>query len=179
VGDCVACHTAPEGKPYAGGFPLRRSSAYLRLQYQPRMPLRYRSLALALCSRDARRGRSQGRHLYPAFPTTISTIVTDQRSHGALRFSDDARGGACRNAGKRVTFPLNIRMLIAAGSCCISNPPAFVPTRRKNTEWNRGAYRYRDWRIVVRATPRAMHWVLKSAISAWPAARPKDGTRRR
>ena len=76
--DCVACHTAPGGKPFAGGmaFPLPFGSLY-STNITPDMDTGIGAWSDEDFVKALHEGvGSDGKHLYPAFPYTSYTLMT-------------------------------------------------------------------------------------------------------
>jgi hypothetical protein len=76
--DCVACHTAPGGKPFAGGmaFPLPFGSLY-STNITPDMDTGIGAWSDEDFVKALHEGVGRdGKHLYPAFPYTSYTLMT-------------------------------------------------------------------------------------------------------
>jgi mono/diheme cytochrome c family protein len=142
IGDCIACHTAPEGRPYAGGFPLRTQFGTIYgSNITPDTDAGIGRWSLAAFTRAMREGVDrQGRHLYPAFPYDHFTILTDEDLKALYAFLMTREPVRQKTPAHAVTFPLNIRMLIAGWKLLYFEPTGFRPDPTQNTEWNRGAY---------------------------------------
>src|SRR4051812_5378867 len=73
-GDCTACHSRPDGPPFAGNFPLETPFGTIYTSNITPDP----ETGIGRWSREAfRRSLKEGvnragHHLYPAFPTTSS-----------------------------------------------------------------------------------------------------------
>lgn len=143
VADCVACHTAPGGRPYAGGLAL--VTPFGTLASPNITPDRETGIG-GYTEGDLRRllregiGRG-GKHIYPAMPYPAYSKMTDA-DIGALA----AYLGALepvRNAVEvnRLPFPFNIRVALVGWN--LLNFAGAVPARddpERSPEWNRGAY---------------------------------------
>ncbi|HEY0338816.1 MAG TPA: cytochrome c [Burkholderiales bacterium] len=142
LGDCIACHTAPEGKPYAGGFPLRTQFGTIYgSNITPDGDAGIGRWSLAAFTRAMREGVDrQGRHLYPAFPYDHFTLVSDEDLKALYAFLMTREPVRVDTPANEVTFPLNIRMLVAGWKLLYFEPTGFRPDPTQNTEWNRGAY---------------------------------------
>jgi len=72
AGDCVACHTAPGGKPYAGGLPMPTPIGdIISTNITPSTSAGIGRYAEQQFSDALRKGiRADGKHLYPAMPYT-------------------------------------------------------------------------------------------------------------
>ena len=78
VGDCIACHTAPGGKPFAGGFALQTPfGAIMTPNLTPDDATgigRWSKDNFARAMHEGR--RPDGAYLYPAFPYPYYTKVS-------------------------------------------------------------------------------------------------------
>ena len=95
VGDCIACHTAPGGKPFAGGFALQTPfGAIMTPNLTPDDATgigRWSKDNFARAMHEGR--RPDGAYLYPAFPYPYYTKVTRAGRRCDLRLSADAGAG--------------------------------------------------------------------------------------
>ena len=142
IGDCVACHTAPEGKAYAGGLPLKTQFGTIYgTNITPDPETGIGRWSYAAFARAMREGVDrEGRHLYPAFPYDHFTIVTDddlQAIYAFLMTREPVRAERPRND---LAFPLNIRTLVSGWKILYLDQRPFRPEPAHGPEWNRGAY---------------------------------------
>jgi hypothetical protein len=72
AGDCVACHTAPGGKPFGGGLPVATPVGHVfSANITPSKTYGIGNYTLEQFTLAVRRGvRADGTHLYPAMPYT-------------------------------------------------------------------------------------------------------------
>ena len=79
IGNCAVCHTASNGKPYAGGRPLKTPFGTIygtNITPEPTAGIgRWSEAAFARAMREGL--DREGRHLYPAFPYDHFTRMTD------------------------------------------------------------------------------------------------------
>jgi len=143
AGDCVACHTAPGGKPYAGGLTVPTpigniistnitpsASAGIGRYTEPQF-------------RDAlRKGiRADGHRLYPAMPYTSYAQVTDDDVHALYAyFMHGVAPVDSKPTPTRLPFPFNIRLSMAGWNLLFLDGKPFTPDPAKGAAWNRGAY---------------------------------------
>jgi len=80
IGNCNDCHTAPGGKPYAGGRALKTPFGTIYgTNIKPDPDTGIGRWSEAAFSRAMREGLDrQGRHLYPAFPYDHFTKLNDE-----------------------------------------------------------------------------------------------------
>jgi len=79
LGNCLGCHTAEGGKPYAGGTPIKTPFGTIYgTNITPDAETGIGRWPLEAFTRAMREGIDrEGRHLYPAFPYDHFTRVTD------------------------------------------------------------------------------------------------------
>jgi len=142
VGDCVACHTAPGGKPFAGG--LRLATPFGDIATPNLTPDEETGLGRWTADEFARAlhdgiGRN-GMRLYPAFPYPYYTKVTRRDADAILTFLRSLT--PVRNAVPRDTlpFPYDIRLAMAGWNMLFFKPGEFTPDPARSAEYNRGAY---------------------------------------
>jgi mono/diheme cytochrome c family protein len=143
AGDCVACHTAPGGKPMAGGLSLPTPvGAISSTNITPSKTHGIGNYTLEQFSTALRAGiRADGKHLYPAMPYNAYAKVTD--NDVKLLYGYFMEGVAPVDATPPPTnlpFPFNIRLSMAAWNLLFLDRNAFQPDASKDAQWNRGAY---------------------------------------
>lgn len=140
--DCVACHSAPGGKPYAGGTKLFTPFGTL---VAPNITPDTETGIGAWTEDDLRRtlhegiGRG-GKRLYPAMPYPAYTKMTDGDIHALWSYLTTLE--PVRNAVdvNQLPFPFDIRLSMAGWNLLNFEPGRFRPEPGKSAEWNRGAY---------------------------------------
>jgi mono/diheme cytochrome c family protein len=142
AGDCVACHTAPGGTPFAGGLALQTPfGAIMTPNITPDNATGIGSWSADDFARAMHEGkRPGGTRLYPAFPYTYYTKVTRADSDAIfayLRSLDPVSNTVNRNT---LPFPFNIRSSMSAWNALFFTPGVFKPDPNKSEEFNRGAY---------------------------------------
>ncbi|SEA60965.1 c-type cytochrome [Paraburkholderia sartisoli] len=143
AGDCVACHTAPTGKPFAGGLPLATPLGnIISTNITPSKTGGIGNYTYGQFSDAVRKGiRADGAHLYPAMPYTSYAQVTDDDMKALYAYFmqgvtpvDEAASASS------LPFPFNIRLSMAAWNMLFLDSKPFEPDPSKSAEWNRGAY---------------------------------------
>jgi mono/diheme cytochrome c family protein len=142
IGDCTTCHTAPEGTPYAGGFPLHTQFGTIygtNITPEPDTGIgRWSQIAF---TRAMREGVDRaGRHLYPAFPYEHFVLLGDDdiaALYAFLMTREPVRAQPPRN---QLAFPLNMRILLAGWKALYLDRTEFRADPAQNADWNRGAY---------------------------------------
>jgi mono/diheme cytochrome c family protein len=142
AGDCVACHTAPGGTPFAGGLALQTPfGAIMTPNITPDNATGIGSWSADDFARAMHEGkRPGGTRLYPAFPYTYYTKVTRSDSDAIftyLRSLEPASNSVNRNT---LPFPFNIRTSMAGWNALFFTSGEFKPDPNKSEEFNRGAY---------------------------------------
>jgi mono/diheme cytochrome c family protein len=142
AGDCVACHTTPGGKPFAGGLALQTPfGAIMTPNLTPDNATGIGSWSADDFARAMHEGkRPGGTRLYPAFPYPSYTKVSRADSdaiYAYLRSLDPVVSEVNRNT---LPFPFNIRTSMAGWNMLFFTPGEFKPDPAKSEEFNRGAY---------------------------------------
>jgi len=142
MGDCVACHSAPGGKPFAGGRTIETPFGNL---LSPNLtPDRETGLgawtdAEFLRAMHEGRGRA-GEHLYPAFPYAYYTRVSDADVLAIHAYLATLEPVVNKVVSNQLPFPFNVRASLIAWNALNFTPGRFQPDSSKSAEWNRGAY---------------------------------------
>ena len=142
LGDCVACHSAPGGKPFAGGRAIE--TPFGKLLSPNLTPDRDTGIgdwtdAEFLRAMHEGRGRS-GEHLYPAFPYVYYTRVSDEDVLAIRAFLRTLEPVANKVETNKLPFPFDVRASLVAWNALNFKPGRFQPDPAKSAEWNRGAY---------------------------------------
>ena len=142
IGDCVACHTAPGGRAYAGGFPLHTPFGTIYgTNITPDAETGIGRWSLAAFTRAMREGVDRaGRHLYPVFPYDHFTLVSDEDIRALYAFLMTREPVRAETPANDVAFPISFRPLVAGWKLLFFEPAAFRSDAAKGEEWNRGAY---------------------------------------
>jgi len=140
--DCVACHTAPGGRPYAGGLAFRLPFGTLyssNITPDPKYGIGAWSDAAFV--RAVRRGvGADGEELYPAFPyTSYRNMSTDDilAIRAYLGTLPPVSGTGVSND---LSFPFNLRFLMRGWKLLFMSRTALRADPARSAEWNRGAY---------------------------------------
>jgi len=142
AGDCVACHSAPGGKQFAGGRPMPTPFGNL---YAPNITADdetgigqwtaddfYRMMHKGV-SRD-------GTLLYPAMPFAAYTKVTREDSDAIYAYLMSVPPVNQKNRPHELRFPFNQRDLLIGWRTLYFKEGEYVADTTKSTQWNRGAY---------------------------------------
>lgn len=143
IGDCVACHTAPDGgRAYAGGFPLSTQFGTIHgTNITPDPDTGIGRWSLAAFTRAMREGVDrEGRQLYPVFPYDHFTLLGDEDVQALYAFFMTREPVRAETPANDVTFPINFRPLVAGWKLLFFEPAAFRTDTTRSDAWNRGAY---------------------------------------
>jgi mono/diheme cytochrome c family protein len=140
--DCMACHTAPDGKRFAGGlaFSLPFGTLY-STNITPDKETGIGNYSDADFLNALQRGtREDGAHLYPAMPFASYTRMTvdDALAIKAYLFSLPPVDAPDRD--NPLSFPFNQRALMGAWAWLFNPGKRFQANAAQTPEWNRGAY---------------------------------------
>lgn len=142
VGDCTACHTAPNGEYMAGGRPV---------------PTPFGTIYSANLTPDVQTGLGAwnsdqfvqamrlgvdplGNHLYPAFPYPYFTKVTREDLMAIWSYLQTLEPVANEVKPTDLLGPLDWRPLMMGWKTLFFEPGVYEPNPEKSEEWNRGAY---------------------------------------
>lgn len=142
AGNCMACHTARGGAPYAGGRRIDTPfGVVVAGNLTPDADTGLGAWSPAAFRRALHEGRSRdGRLLYPAFPYAHTTRVSDRDAdalHAYLRSLPPVRQA---RAAHELRFPYNTQAALAVWQILNFEPGRFQPDAAQSAEWNRGAY---------------------------------------
>lgn len=142
AGDCISCHTAPGGTPYAGG--LRMQTPFGDMQTPNITPDPgtgigswsaddfYRALHDGV-------GRRVG-DLYPVMPYTFYTKVTRTDSDAIYAYLMSLKPAQNAVVVNQLRFPFDIRQTMGFWRELYFREGTFEPDPGRDAEWNRGAY---------------------------------------
>lgn len=142
AGDCVACHTAPEGKVFAGGRAMPTPFGTLYTSNITPDP----ETGIGRWSADdfymtMHHGRfPDGGLLYPAMPFGSYTKVTREDSDAIFSYLKTIAPIHQANRPHELDFPYNNRSLILGWRTLFFKEGEFERDPNKSDEWNRGAY---------------------------------------
>ena len=142
AGDCISCHTAAGGAPFAGGYRLNTPFGYLltpNITPEPETGIGswsaddfYRALHEGVSKR--------GEDMFPAMPYDFYTTVTREDSdaiYAYLRTVKPVRNAVDVN---HLQFPYNQRLSMAAWRELYFTERTYKADPAKSPAWNRGAY---------------------------------------
>lgn len=84
--------------------------------------------------------RPNGEHLYPAFPYTAFTQLTDADLDAMFAYLQSIAPVRRENQANELGFPFNVRALLGPWKALFFNAGVYQPDADQSDEWNRGAY---------------------------------------
>ncbi|MGO0792153.1 c-type cytochrome [Herbaspirillum seropedicae] len=142
AGNCMACHTARGGAPYAGGRAI--ASPFGTLYTSNITPDKTTGIGQWSADdfwRALHHGRGkEGQFLYPAFPYTSYTRLSRADSDALFAYLQSLPPVARANQAHALRFPYDQRMLLGLWRALYFTPQSYQPDPRQDAQWNRGAY---------------------------------------
>lgn len=142
AGDCIACHTARGGEPFAGGLEMPTPFGTI---YTPNITPDPETGIGKWSADDFYRALHEGKSkdgslLYPAFPYPSYTKVTRADSDAIYGYIQTIAPVKKKNKPHALKFPYNQRNLLIGWRALYFKPGEYKPDTRQSPEWNRGAY---------------------------------------
>lgn len=143
AGDCVACHSAPKGKPFAGGLPMTTPMGKIyTTNITPDPATGIGQWTEQDFDKALRRGVSKdGHNLYPAMPYPSYAKVRDDDV--AALYAYFMKGVAPvrqANRASDIPFPLNMRWPLSLWNLVFLDKAVYQDKDSHDVAWNRGAY---------------------------------------
>jgi mono/diheme cytochrome c family protein len=142
AGDCVSCHTAPGGKPYAGGLKMKTPFGFLLSpNITPDMETGIGSWSKDDFARALQEGiNKKGQDLYPAMPFTSYTKVTRADVDAIYDYLRTLQPVSNAVKVNQLDFPFNVRSSMMVWRELFFKRGSFKPDPKQSDAWNRGAY---------------------------------------
>ena len=139
AGNCVTCHTAPGGKPFAGGYPLKTPFGTVHgTNITPDPETGIGRWSLADFTRAMREGLDpQGRHYYPAFPYDYFTRLSDGDVGALYAYLMTREPVRSTPPANHMLVP---RIAVGVWKSKYFQPGRYRPDPARDARWNRGAY---------------------------------------
>jgi mono/diheme cytochrome c family protein len=140
--DCMGCHTAAGGEPYAGGLAIRTPFGTL---YSPNItPDRKTGIGnitdagfLKVLHQGV---MPDGTRLYPAMPYAAYTYMTDADALAIKAYLFSLAPVHAVTPKDTLAFPYNQRWLMVFWQALYDPDTRFEPRSDRGAQWNRGAY---------------------------------------
>lgn len=142
IGGCTNCHTAKNGALLAGGdaIPSPYGDFYAP-NITPDPETGIGGWTQAQFDRAMREGRgADGSPLYPAFPYTSYTRMTDEDLAALKGYLDALPAVSQASRAHELWFPFNLRWGLYLWQWLFFTPERFTPDPGRDEAWNRGAY---------------------------------------
>jgi mono/diheme cytochrome c family protein len=143
VADCVACHSIPGGKAFAGGLKMGTPlGAIYATNITPDLETGIGKYNLPEFDRAVRQGIARdGRHLYPAMPYPSYVKLTDADVTALYRFFMKQVPPVHRaNLKSDIPALLSFRWPLAIWNYFFAPSGSYVAKTNHDAAWNRGAY---------------------------------------
>lgn len=140
--DCMVCHTAAGGKPYAGGLAIRTPFGTL---YSPNITPDRKTGIGNFTDTDFLRVLHEGvmpdgTRLYPAMPYAAYTYMTDADALAIKAYLFSLAPMHAVTPPDTLAFPYDQRWLMAFWQALYDPNTRFEPRSDRSAQWNRGAY---------------------------------------
>lgn len=143
LSDCVACHSLPDGKPFAGGLQMATPlGAIHATNVTPDRETGIGNYSLADFDRAVRHGVAPGgRRLYPAMPYPSYAKLSDDDVKALYAFfMNGVQPARQANIPSDIPWPLNMRWPIALWNGMFAADTPYAAKTGQDALWNRGAY---------------------------------------
>ena len=141
--DCVACHSVPDGKPFAGGLKMGTPlGAIYTTNITPSKKDGIGNYTLAEFDRAMRKGvAADGHRLYPAMPYPSYSKMSDEDVHALYAyFMHEVKPADVPDKPSEIPWPLDMRWPIAFWNLVFAPDETYRKVESHDAEWNRGAY---------------------------------------
>ncbi|WP_144631565.1 cytochrome c [Bordetella genomosp. 13] len=141
--DCVACHTAKGGAPYAGGYAIESPMGQIwSTNITPSKRFGIGDYTEREFARALREGIARdGHHLYPAMPYTSYAQLTDKDVSALYAyFMNDVKPVEKATPRTDLPFPFSMRASMVGWNLVYNSVKPFTPDPSKPQEINRGNY---------------------------------------
>ena len=143
LGDCIACHSAPGGKAFAGGLPMKTPVGTIySTNITPDVATGIGRWTASQFEGALRRGLSRdGHNLYPAMPYPSYAKMRDDDVDALYAYF--MKGVAPVRQANRpadMGFPLDMRWPLKLWNLFFLRGASYIDQPGRSAEWNRGAY---------------------------------------
>jgi mono/diheme cytochrome c family protein len=143
AGDCVACHSVPGGKPFAGGLAMQSPMGTIYSTNITPDPVhgigKYTEQQFARALRDG--VRADGKYLYPAMPYPDYHGITDADVHALYAYFMQGVQPVAQAAPRTaLSFPFSQRWGMVAWNLAFTSGKPFAAVPAHSPEITRGRY---------------------------------------
>ncbi len=142
AGNCTSCHTAGTEGFMAGGVAFETPFGRIySTNITPDPDTGIGNWTSVEFLNSMRHGvRPDGEHLYPVFPYTSFTKVTDEDVAALFAYLNSIPAIRREAPENEISFPFNMRSLMIVWKKMFFDAGVFEANNAKSAEWNRGAY---------------------------------------
>lgn len=142
AGNCVSCHTSAGGQAFAGGLAFHTPFGTLySSNITPDPETGIGRWSLDEFGRALREGvRPDGEHLYPAFPYSAYTKLSDADVLALYAYLKIVKPVTFAPPANDMSFPFNQRWTLRIWKALFLEVARFEPDASQSAVWNRGAY---------------------------------------
>ncbi|MGY3038784.1 mono/diheme cytochrome c family protein [Rhodanobacter sp. TND4EL1] len=142
AGDCMACHTADGGAPFAGGRAVPTPFGIIySTNITPDRSTGIGSWSEEDFHRAMHEGISRdGHHLYPAFPYPWFTRISRDDVRDIKAYLDTRQPVHQANRQNKLPWPFSMRGVMAVWNGLYLDKGSYRSDPAKSPQWNRGAY---------------------------------------
>jgi mono/diheme cytochrome c family protein len=142
AGNCASCHTAAGGEFMAGGLAFETPFGTIySTNITPDSATGIGDWTGGQFLTSMRRGvRPDGQHLYPVFPYTAFTKMTDDDIVDLYAYLQSIPAVSQVAPTNEIAFPFNQRSLMSVWKAMYFEEGPFESSESQSPEWNRGAY---------------------------------------
>src|SRR6202012_605521 len=143
AGDCVACHSVPGGKAFAGGLKMGSPVGNIySTNITPDKDTGIGNYSYEDFERAVRHGVAKdGHHLYPAMPYPSYAKLTDDDVRTLYDyFMKEVPAVHQANMPNEIPWYLSFRWPLAIWNVIFTSSGSYVAQSNHDAQWNRGAY---------------------------------------
>lgn len=142
AGNCATCHTVAGGETLAGGLPFKTPFGTLySTNITPDPDTGIGQWTEQQFADAMRKGvRPDGQHLYPAFPYTAFTKLSDEDVAALYAYLKTVPAVNAPAQANELSFPANQRWGMSIWKMLYFTEGRYAANSGKSEEWNRGAY---------------------------------------
>ena len=143
LGDCAACHTAPGGKPMAGGLPLKTPLGTIySTNITPDKKTGIGHYSFEQFDRAMRQGiAADGHNLYPAMPYPSYAKISPGDMQALYAYlMQGVEPVEQTNKPNDIKWPFSMRWGLSLWNKLFLDNEPFVEDKAQSAQWNRGAY---------------------------------------
>ncbi len=142
LGDCAGCHTAPGGKPMAGGLAIGTPfGKIIAPNITPDVDTGIGAMSDDQFVAALQEGRGKGgQRLYPAMPYIYYTKMSREDILAIRAYLNSLQPVVNAVVADQLPFPLDQRAVMIVWNTLNFTPGRFRPVEGKSAEWNRGYF---------------------------------------